>query len=107
MIFFMKRTIVALLASAQMLCVCAEAVEPSPSPAPNGGKSVTTQVETPKKAKPVGVQAQDPTQNGRVNTSGALSPINANSIGAGVQFDLTPPKKVAPKKSQAQSKDGE
>jgi hypothetical protein len=75
------------------------AAGPSPTPSPVGGKNVRGKMEEPKRAKPVGVQAADPTQNGKVNTSTALSPMNANSMGAGVQFDLSRPKKTAPKKA--------
>jgi hypothetical protein len=95
----MKKLIVSVGFSLLLASVTVLAAEPSPTPAPQGGKNVKTKVEQPKRSKPVGVQAQDPTQNGRVNTSGALSPMNANSMGAGIQFDITPPKKIGPKKS--------
>jgi hypothetical protein len=83
------------------------AVEPSPGPSSEGGKNVRAKMEEPKKAKPVGVQAADPTQNGKVNTSTALSPMNANSMGVGVQFDLSRPKKTAPKKDVKSEEEAE
>jgi hypothetical protein len=85
--------LVCLVASVSVL-----AAEPSPTPAPHGGKNVRAKMETPPRAKAVGVQNQDPTRNGQVNTSTALSPLNVDSMGVGVQFDLNPPKKTGPKK---------
>ncbi|MFL5815053.1 MAG: hypothetical protein ACJ763_15865 [Bdellovibrionia bacterium] len=85
----------------------AAAPSPSPSPAAPGGRNVRAKMGEPKHAKPVGVQAADPTQNGKVNTSTALSPINANSMGLGVQFDLNPPKKTAPKKADKDAEEAE
>jgi hypothetical protein len=89
------------------LSAAAFAVEPSPSPAPMGGKNVRAKMDEPKRAKAVGVRAADPSQNGRPNTSGALSPLNENSMGAGVQFDITPPKKTAPKKAPKNDEEAE
>lgn len=89
------------------VAVAAIAAEPSPAPSSEGGKNVRAKMEEPKHAKPVGVQAADPTQNGKVNTSTALSPMNANSMGAGVQFDLSRPKKTAPKKDVKSDEEAE
>lgn len=96
----MKKLGVTICFSFLLASVSVIAAEPSPTPsaAPKGGKNVRGKLEEPKSAKPVGVQNQDPTQNGRVNTSTALSPLNENSMGVGIQFDLSRPKKTAPKK---------
>lgn len=103
---------VSLLVSASLIAVNGAAegtAGPSPTPSPGqvGGRNVRAKLEEPKRAKPVGVQNQDPTQNGRPNTSTALSPLNVNSMGVGVQFDLSRPKKVAPKKADKDKEDAE
>jgi hypothetical protein len=72
------------------------ATHPSPAATSQGGKNVRAKIEEPKKSRPVGVRAADPSQNGKVNTSGALSPLNESSMGAGIQIDLGRPKKVVP-----------
>jgi hypothetical protein len=107
---------ISLLASASLIAAsgaaetaAAGAAEPSPTPSHGqvSGKNVRAKMEEPKRAKPVGVQNQDPTQNGRPNTSTALSPLNENSMGVGVQFDLSRPKKAAPKKADKNKEDAD
>lgn len=100
--FKMTVSLSVLMASAAVF-----AAEPSPAPSSAGGKNVRGNMEQPKKAKPVGVQAADPTQNGKVNTSTALSPINASSMGVGIQFDLSRPKKTTPVKADQDDKEAE